>query len=171
MQPLHGHIFQIFLWRFAPGNRVVGQIVGAKRDLHIAAHGDFQRVGQSLGNIGKHSRHFIRTAQVLLRAVPPWPTRVVQRTTFVNTHSSFVGLKIFGVQKTNIVGGHHTEVQLLGHLHSPANKQLFIGSVCAGQFQIIAIGKNLSPPLQGCQRRLLIAVTYAVPQMPTDPTG
>ena len=90
-------------------------------------------------------------------------TGIVQSTTLEDTDPRFVGLKILGIQKTHVVGGNHTNIELLGGTNSPSDKSLFTTAPGTSQLQEITIAKNIQPAARGGSRSLGIGVDHILP--------
>ena len=106
-QPVGSLLAQCRIQRGAIGYRVSRQVISAEFQLAVAALGDLDRIVKRLGKIGEQRAHFGGRAQVLLLAVAPLPTRVVQHPAFLDADPRLVGLEILLGQETNVVGGHH----------------------------------------------------------------
>ena len=95
-------------------HREVGQVIGAERQLEVAALGQFHAVGQGLGQVGEQRRHLLRRLQVLLGVVGLGPLRVVQHPAGGDAGAGLVRLEIGGIEEAHVVAGQQRQMMAVG---------------------------------------------------------
>ncbi len=156
-QPLLTDLAEVFGFGHAVRNRELRQVVLAQRQRHIAAFGDFHRVGDGGGDVGEQFRHFLRRAQILLRAVMLGAFGVSQHVATVDADAGFVRGKITFGDKTHVVGGDHWQVMGKREFHGGVDVIFLTIAPGALQFKVVAVGKMLLPFLQAFFGKLCVA--------------
>ena len=117
----------------------------AQLHFDIAALGDLDGVFQGLRQVAEQLGHFFGAFKVLLFAVILRTARVIQGSAFADAHSGFVGLEIFLLDKTHIIGRHQRCTEFVGQCYGGVQVLFIVGPIGALHFQIETVGKNLHP--------------------------
>ena len=170
-QALVGNPAEITFLGLALGNRKLRQIAFAQLDFQIAAAGDFNAVGQRLGNIGKQLGHFLAAAQILLLAVVFRPARVVEGAPVMDADAGLVGLEFLGFEKTHVIGGHHRQIVLDGQLHRLGDIGLLVLATGALQLDIETVVEAPGPLLQTADGQLALPGQQGAADIAIAPAG
>ena len=145
-QTVHRQQAEIILDRhrlaIGEGCRVVGQLWLAQNQSQVASLGNFNRVGQGTGHIGKQGLHFGRGLEILIPRELANTALIAQNFAFRNTHPRFMRFVIVFGQKLNGVRSHHRQAQPRSQLDSCHHMGIVFGASCALQFQIKTVRKN-----------------------------
>ena len=142
-QPLVRHVAEVVFHRHHHAidrrNGEVGQLRLAQHQREVAAAGNFDRVGQCGGHVGKQYLHLGCAFQVLLACEAAHTAGVGQDFAFRDAHAGLVGLVIVGLQKLCRVGGHHGQTQPRGQRHGGQYQRLVVRAASALQLQEEAV--------------------------------
>ena len=117
-QTLIGQHAQIIIQRHAFGRGEIRQKILTQFQFHIAAFGNFQRIGQCDRQIGKTLRHFFRAREILAIGKIMRPLVVRQHPAAGNAHTSIMRREVFALQKLGRMGRHHRQIQLFRQVHA-----------------------------------------------------
>ena len=124
------------------GCRVIGQLWFAQNQSQVTSFGNFNRIGQGTGHIGKQGLHFGSGLEILIPRELANTALIAQNFAFRNTHPRFVRFVIVFCQKLNRVRSHHRQAQPRSQLDGCHHMGIVFGASCALQFQIKTMRKN-----------------------------
>ena len=148
-------------------DRKVGQLRLAQHQSQVAALGNFQRVGQGTGHIGKQGTHLRAGFEILIAGEFAHPALVAQNFALRNTHPRFMRFIIVFEQKLHWVGGHHRQVQTRRQAHRARHLHSVFRPACALQLQVKTVRENRGQ----LQRHFGCARLIALHQSLTDGAG
>ena len=157
VKPVTAELPEVLGHRQPSRNRITRQEHLAKLQLQRAAPGNFDRVLQSLRQVGKQLRHFRWAAQVLLLGIQPRPARIVESTAIVDADPDLVRLEIFLVQEAHIIGSHHRRRRFQRQLYRALDMLDVTRATSPLQFEIVGTWKQLLPGSKQlpCQREIV----------------
>ena len=132
--------------------RKIGQLALAEFQREVAALGDFDAVGQRLGQVGEQFRHFVRRLEILLGGERPRTARIAQHHALGDAHARLVRLEIVRREELDRMGGHRRQIQRRADVQQAVDQAFGVRLAEALQFQVIASGKQ-SRPRCGCGAR------------------
>ena len=97
----------------ALGQLELGQVVGAKLELHIAEVGDFLGVLQGLRAALEELGHLVLALHIELLGLKLHPARLVHRLAHLDAHEHILGPGVLPGQVVGVVGGHQRDARLL----------------------------------------------------------
>ena len=79
--------------------------------MQIAASGDFDGIGQSLGNVREQLGHLRGTAENLLRGIAARTAGIRQNAAFLDADPRLVSVEFLRPEKRDVIGRDHGQVQ------------------------------------------------------------
>ena len=159
LQALIGKQAQIIIERHAVGRGKLRQKVFAQRDVDIAALGDFHRILQRFGQIGKALGHHLGRHEKLARRKFVRALFIRQHPAAGNAHPRFVRFEIIGVGKLRRMRGHHGQIERGGNLQAAGHRSFPLRPLGQPlQFQVKRIGKPSRVFLRGGLGGFFVAV-------------
>ncbi len=156
-QALFGQLHQVVVQRHAVGRGEVGQARLAQHQAEVAALGDLDRIGQRRGHVGKATRHFLGTEQVLFLAEAAHAARVGQDLAFGDANTGLVRLEFVFVQELHRVRGHNRQAGLGRQAHGGLGVGLVAVHAGALQLDVVAAREHMRPLARQGQRRYRVA--------------
>ena len=135
-------------------HREVGQVIGAERELQVAALGQFHRVFERFGNVGEQRRHLFRRFQVLLGAEFARSARIVEHAAGGDAHARLVRTEIVAFEEAHVVRGDQRQAEIVGQGERGVVERFFAIAMRARQFQVQAVGEGVAPGAQAIARQL-----------------
>ncbi len=131
--------------RHAFRRREIGQVVLAQGQLEIAALGDFQRVFQRFGQVGKQFGHLVRGLEILLFGKGLRPPRIAQHIALGNADARLVRLKVVAVHELDRMRGHQRQAEFAGQVGGLLDQHFLLRLAVALHFEIEGAGEDRFP--------------------------
>ncbi|MCY1523188.1 hypothetical protein D9M68_580760 [compost metagenome] len=148
------------------GRGKVGQLRLAEHQRQVAALGDFDRVGQRAGHIGKERLHLGARLEVLLFGELAHAARVAEDFAFGNAHARLVRLVVLAFGELHRVRGHHRQLQAGGELHGGDHVRLVLGTAGALQLDVETVREHARQLQRQFGGALFLALQQRLAQRP-----
>ena len=144
------------------------QMVLAKGELHVAPVGDFLRILNGLGLIGKQRTHFLLGFDVEFLGFKAHPVGLVHGLSHLDAHEHVLEIAVLPGQIVGVVGHHQRQARILGKAQDAAVDLLLLRQAVILQLQIKI---PLAEDLRQLQRMGLGALVVSRPQSAGNPAS
>jgi hypothetical protein len=151
--------------RHARWRREIRQVALAERDLQIAALGDFDRVLERFGKVGKQLDHFSGRLEVLLLGVQARTAGIAEHVALGNAHPRFVRLEVVAFEKLDRMRGHQRQLEFGRQIGGGGDQHILLRLPITLHFEVEGTGNSAS------QRRARLAACSWLPCSSASPTS
>ena len=172
-QSFGGQIAQHVIVILAGGRVEVREVVGlaVHRQIKVTALGDNQGVADRLGSVGKGPRHLFRRLDVELVNREFHMGRVFHGLAGLDAEQHLMGTGVLTVEIMAVVRRHQRQLQFGRHLHQALVDDILFRDGVFLQFDVVAVGEQLTVPAGGCYRIFHIAAAALHGHFPLEAGG